>query len=128
MTNEQYLVVSYILVGIASLALGLGTYVLLRQSFLAITKLVPYEKFGLILRKLFLVGIVLPALVGFFSVSFKSCDHETYQQIIKERAYLIDKNQAQLRTSMKYICVALLLWGLFISIGLAAIDQRNKER
>jgi hypothetical protein len=123
-TNEQYLVASYFLVAAACLALGLTTYVLLRRSFEGITKAIPGGKLGLIFRKLFLVGVVLPAMAGFFSVTFRSCKKETYQAVIADRSFLIAKNQEQLGACMLYICVALLLWGLLVAIWFATIGKR----
>jgi hypothetical protein len=126
-TNEQYLVVSYFLVGVACLALGLATFALFRRCFEAVTKAVPGGKFGLILRKLFLAGVVLPALAGFFSVTFRSCEKHTYNAIVADRSYLIAKNQEQLGTCMLYICVALLVWALLVSIGFATMGKRPQE-
>ena len=124
MTNEQYLVVSYFTVGLLSLGFALATYLLLRHSFIAITQAVG-GKLSIILRRLFFIGIILPALFGFFSVSFRSCSKETYVQIIADRSYLVVKNQEQLSTSLSHIVVALLLWGLII-LGAFIINKNHK--
>ncbi len=124
MTNEQYLVVSYFTVGLLSFAFALATYLLLRHSFMGVTQAVR-GKLSIILRRLFFIGIILPALVGFFSVSFRSCSKETYVQIIADRSYLVVKNQEQLSTSLSYIVIALLLWGLII-LGAFIINRNHK--
>ena len=124
MTNEQYLVVSYFTVGLLSFAFALATYLLLRHSFIGVTQAVR-GKLSIILRRLFLIGIILPALVGFFSVSFRSCSKETYVQIIADRSYLVAKNQEQLSTSLSHIVIALLLWGLII-LGAFIINKNHK--
>lgn len=124
MTNEQYLVVSYFTVGLLSFAFALATYLLLRHSFIGVTQAVR-GKLSIILRRLFFIGIILPALVGFFSVSFRSCSKETYVQIIADRSYLVAKNQEQLSTSLSYIVIALLLWGLII-LGAFIINKNHK--
>lgn len=124
MTNEQYLVVSYFTVGLLSFAFALATYLLLRHSFIGVTQAVR-GKLSIILRRLFFIGIILPALVGFFSVSFRSCSKETYVQIIADRSYLVAKNQEQLSTSLSYIVIALLLWGLII-LGAFIINRNHK--
>lgn len=123
MTNEQYLVVSYFTVGLLSFAFALATYLLLRHSFIGVTQAVR-GKLSIILRRLFFIGIILPALVGFFSVSFRSCSKETYVQIIADRSYLVAKNQEQLSTSLSYIVIALLLWGLII-LGAFIINKNH---
>ena len=124
MTNEQYLVFSYFIVGLLSFGFAVATYLWLRHSFIGVTQAV-HGKLSLILRKLFFIGIILPALVGFFSVSFRSCSKETYAQIIADRSYLVAKNQEQLSTSLSYIVIALLLWGLII-LGAFIINKNHK--
>ena len=124
MTNEQYLVVSYFTVGLLSFAFALATYLLLRHSFIGVTQAVR-GKLSIILRRLFFIGIILPALFGFFSVSFRSCSKETYVQIIADRSYLVAKNQEQLSASLSYIVIALLLWGLII-LGAFIINRNHK--
>ncbi len=124
MTNEQYLVVSYFTVGLLSFAFALATYLLLRQSFIAVTQAVR-SKLSIILRRLFFIGILFPALVGFFSVSFRSCSKDTYVKIIADRSYLVAKNQEQLSTSLSYIVIALLVWG-FIILGAFIINKNQK--
>ena len=123
MTNEQYLVVSYFTVGLLSFAFASATYLLLRHSFIAVTQAVR-GKLSIILRRLFFIGIIFPALLGFFSVSFRSCE-QTYVQIIANRSYLVAKNQEQLSTSLSYIVISLLLWGLII-LGAFIINKKHK--
>lgn len=123
MTNEQYLVVSYFTVGLLSFAFAMAVYLLLRHSFIAVTQAVR-GKLSVILRRLFFIGIIFPALGGFFSVSFRNCS-ETYIQIIADRSYLVAKNQEQLSTSLSYIVIALLTWGLII-LGAFIINKKQK--
>ena len=127
MTNAHYLIVSYFVVGAACLVLAVATYSLLRRSFVELSADVPGGKLGLILRKLFLLGIVLPALVGFFSVTFRSCSKDSYEAIIANRSYLVAKNQEQLGTSVSYVCIALLVWGLIVALGFLTMRKRIKE-
>lgn len=124
MTNEQYLVVSYFTVGLLSFGFALAAYLWLRRSFIGVTQSIR-NKLTIILRRLFFIGIILPALVGFFSVSFRSCTKVTYVQIIADRSYLVAKNQEQLSTSLSYIVIALLLWGLII-LGAFIISKNHK--
>jgi hypothetical protein len=124
MTNEQYLVVSYFIVGLLSLGFALATYLWLRHSFTAVTQAVG-GNLSVILRRLFFIGIIFPALVGFLSVSFRTCSKQTYVQIIADRSYLVAKNQEQLSTSLSHIVIALLLWGLII-LGALIINKNHK--
>ena|GEM_PF-10788 len=127
MSNETYLIVSYFTVGIACLVLSLMTYALLRQSFRKVTETHPGGRLGLIFRRVFLFGITLPALAGFFSVSFRSCEKNNYQAIVADRAYLVAKNQEQLRISLQYLCIALLVWTVIIALVLITMRLRNER-
>jgi hypothetical protein len=126
-TNEQYLILSYFIVAPTCLVLAIVTYALLRRSFAALTSVVPGGKLGLIFRRLFLLGLVLSSLAGFFSVTFRSCDKETYEKIVADRSYLVAKNQEQLGTTMSYLCTALLVWGLLVSVGFLTVRRGINE-
>lgn len=127
MNNEHYLIISYFAVGVACVALAFATYALLRRSFAALTNAVPGGKLGRLLRKVFLLGILLPAMAGFFSVTFRSCEKETYEAIIADRSYLVAKNQEQLGTAMSHMCIALLVWGLIVSVGFVTVGREQKR-
>jgi hypothetical protein len=75
---------------------------------------------------LFLVGIILPALFGFFSVTFRSCNKETYEAIIADQAYLLAKSQEQLSAALAHIAIALLVWGLIVSIGFLVLGKKKE--
>jgi hypothetical protein len=124
--NEQYLIVSYCVVGAICLGLAIATYALLRRSFGALSAVAPGGRLGRILRRVFLVGIILPALFGFFSVSFRSCDKGTYEAIIEDQAYVVAKNQEQLGAAFSHIAIALLVWGLIVSIGFLAMGKKKE--
>jgi hypothetical protein len=128
MTNEQYLIVSYFTAGLISLGLALAAYFWLRRSFREIIRVIPHRYFSRILRKLFLWGIILPALLGFFSVSFRSCSKDTYEKIIAEKAYLVKKNQKQLSNSLFYIIAALAIWGFIIGGSIFIIKKQNNKK
>ena len=117
MNNETYLIVSYFSIGVVCLALGLLTYALLRRSFGGFTKTIPDGELGLIYRRLFLFGILLPALAGFCSVTFRSCEKDSYASIVADRAYLVAKNQEQLSACLMYICIALLVWAVVVTLA-----------
>lgn len=126
MGNEQYLIVSYFVVGAICLGLAVATYALLRRSFGALSATAPGGRLGRILRRLFLVGIIVPALFGFFSVTFRSCDKGTYEEIVEDQAYLVAKNQEQLSAALAHIAIALLVWGLIVSIGFLVLGKKKE--
>jgi hypothetical protein len=124
--NEQYLIVSYVVVGAICVGLAVATYVLLRRSFGALSAVAPGGHLGRILRRVFLIGIILPALFGFFSVTFRSCDKGTYEAIIEDQAYLVAKNQEQLSAVLSHIAIALLVWGVIVSIGFLVLGKKKE--
>ena len=128
MSNEEYLIISYFVVGIFCCVLPVIVYLFLRGSFMNIISLLPEKHFSKILRKLFFIGIFLPALLGFFSVSFKGCSIDTYDEIIKKRSYLVQKNKEQLSSSLNHTVYALMFWSVAVfSFILIVKKHRGKS-
>ena len=126
MNNEKYLIISYFGVGLLSTVLGLATWMFLRRSFISIARTLKEKRFSRLLNSLFLPGLLLPALVGFLSVSFRGCG-QSYSDIIADRSYLIAKNQEQLSGALWYIAAALIVWG-FVVVGVLNIIKQHKKR
>lgn len=66
---------------------------------------------------MFPAGLFLPALLGFISVSYYGCSM-TYDKIVKDRSYLIHKNQEQISSILLWIAGALLFWNLILVLAL----------
>ena len=116
MNNEQYLIFSYFLVGALSILIGLAAYAYLRRPFAGLAGTFPSRNLTLILKKLFPAGLVLPALAGFLSVSYQSCE-KNYQSIIADRAYLVAKNQQQISAICFFLMIAILAWGVVVLLN-----------
>lgn len=114
MTNERYLVVSYVLCALLSVALGSLVYFFLRRPFDDVAGAASGKHLPSILKRLFPVGLVLPALLGFVSVSYSSCNRTTYEEIVQDRSYLVEKNEEQISSILLSILVAVLIWDLVI--------------
>ncbi|MCK4881715.1 MAG: hypothetical protein KAR31_12535 [Candidatus Omnitrophica bacterium] len=125
MTNEQYLVVSYFAIGLLSFGIACITYLWLRPSFEGIVQAVRNNHFSNILKRVFRWGIILPALAGFFSVSFRSCSVDTYEKIICNRSYLIARNQEQISATLFYIVIALFVLSVIVLLVLVIIKKHN---
>ena len=110
MTNERYLIVSYFAGAAVSLAVGTLVYVYLRRSFGEVADAVSGRRFSTILKRLFPFGMVFPAFLGFISVSYLSCNHDTYTKVVQSRDYLLQKNQEQLSMTLFSLVVAILVW------------------
>lgn len=117
MNNEQFLIFSYFVVGALVLAVGLAVYAYLHRPLTGITRTFRNSHLGLILKRLFPVGLVLPALAGFLSVDYHGCNRN-HAKIIADRSYLVEKNQEQISTACLFLMAALLVWGVIVLISL----------
>ncbi len=126
MSNEQFLIYSYFVVGAFVMAIGLAVYAYLCRPLDGITGKFRSSQFGVILQRLFPVGLVLPALVGFLSVDYQACN-TSYAKVVASRPYLINKNQEQIRAACLFLMLALLVWGVIVLAGLATRKQSGAE-
>ena len=127
MTNEQYLVVSYFCVAILCLAMGLLAYLWLKAPFHAMARALPWKAFGELLVRIFPLGIVLPALMGFVTVSYIGCDTKDYERVIAQRSYLVSKNQEQISASLIHVLWAVFAWCALIAILLTVKRQLDSR-
>jgi hypothetical protein len=79
-------------------------------------------------RRLFSVGIILPAFAGFLSVSFYSCEKPTYEKIVADRAYLVAKNREQVSAALDTLVPAVLGWDFIVLGALFIARQRRLTR
>jgi hypothetical protein len=124
MTNDQYLIVSYFAVISMTISLGVIAYVWLRRPFNVLMEAIRGANASQLWKKLFPFGLVLPALLGFVSVSYRSCDVDSYEKIVRERSYLVAKNQEQLMASLSYILIAIVCWNVVV---LLLLKYRQKD-
>jgi hypothetical protein len=127
MTNEQYLIASYFASAAVSIALGTLVYFSLRRSFGEIAETSSGRQFPAILKKLFPLGLIFPGLLGFISVSYSSCNHDTYEKIVQNREYLAEKNQEQLSSILFSLLIAILVWNLVLTL-VQKYAQNNGKR
>ena len=114
MTNEHYLIAFYFASAAVAVALGTLVHFYLRHSFGEIAETASGRRFPAILKKLFPFGLIFPALLGFISVSYSSCNHETYAKIVQSREYLVEKNREQLSSILFSLLIAILVWNLVL--------------
>jgi hypothetical protein len=128
MTNEQYLIVSYFGVAILSLAIGFGGYLWLKEPFQSVGKALPWKALRRLLARIFPLGVLLPALMGFLTVRYVGCEAKDYEHVIAQRSYLVDKSQEQVSASLTYVIWAVFGWCVLLAILLAVkrrFDRRN---
>ncbi len=126
MTNEAYLIVSYVVCAALSIALGTLVYLFLRRPFTVVADAAPRKNLRSILKRLFSIGLLFPALLGFVSVSYQSCGRQTYAKIVESRSYLVQKNQEQISSTLLSIAVAVLVWDVVILL-LTKLAQRESN-
>jgi len=127
MTNEQYLIVSYFCVAGISLVIGFGAFLWLRKSLREVAVAMPWKGIQETLVRLFPLGILFPALLGFLTVNYIGCEKDTYDKVVADRAYLQHKSAEQISASMTHLVWAVFAWGIFIAI-LLALKQRKERR
>ena len=126
MTNDSYLVVSYVVCAALSIALGILVYLFLRRPFAAVADAARWKNLRSILKRLFPIGLLFPALLGFVSVSYQSCHRQTYAKIVESRSYLVQKNREQISSTLLSIVVAVLVWDIVILL-LTRFAQRESN-
>jgi len=114
MTNERYLIASYFVCAALSAALGTLAYFFLRRPFSSVAAAASGKRLPSILKRLFPCGLVLPALLGFVSVSYWSCNRTTYEKIVESRSYLVEKNLGQISSVLFFLVVAVLFWDVVV--------------
>jgi len=114
MTNDRYLIVSYFVVAAISLVCGLVVFFYLRRPFEDSLKSSAGRNLATALKRLFPVGIIVPALLGFVSVAYETCAVGTYEGAVRDRQYLIQKNHEQLSSVCLALFFAIIFWNLLI--------------
>jgi hypothetical protein len=125
MTNDRYLIVSYFAVAALGIAFAGATWLYLRRSLGRITQTLSTGNLSRILKTMFPAGLFLPAFLGFVSVSYRGCG-KSYDEIVKERSYLFQKNQEQMASILLWIAAALLFWDLVILFALRFARTSNQ--
>jgi hypothetical protein len=77
----------------------------------------PVIQVGLLARNIACPEKAGCCILGFVSVSYRGCG-ESYEEIVKERSYLIQINQKQISSILLWIAAALLFWDLVILLAL----------
>jgi hypothetical protein len=126
MTNEQYLITSYFVGVVLSVALATSVYLFLRRPFAGVAEALPGKHIGTTLKRLFPLGLLLPALLGFISVSYRSCNLTTYEKIVHSRSYLVEKSHEQISLTLLSIIVAILFWDVVVLLVLKYGQTRKK--
>jgi hypothetical protein len=127
-SNEHYLIVSYFLVGLVSLCLGVAVYRVLRAPFAATAEAVIGKLRSQVLTRALGVFMTLAAVLGFLSVSYNERGCVSYEQIVKNRDFLVRTNQEQFQRTGNWIVSAVFLWCVVVLICLLAARSARSNR
>jgi hypothetical protein len=129
MTNERYLITSYFVGAALSAGLGIIVYLFLRRPFGGVADSASGKRLSSTLKRLLPWGLLFPALLGFVSVSYQGCNRTTYEEIVQNRNYLVEKNQEQISSVLLYILVAVVFWDVIVLLILKhAQNSRNESQ
>jgi len=125
LSNEHYLIVSYFVVALVSICLGIAVYRVLRAPFAAIAEATVGRGRSQVLKRLLATSMTIAAMLGFLSVSYtqKSCTTMSYDQVVKDRNYLVETNQEQLRKASDWVVVAVFLWCAVVLVCVATLRK-----
>jgi hypothetical protein len=119
MSNERYLILSYFCFAAVCLGLGVLVFYILRRPFGAIVDALPGSRSALLKRAL-LLSLTMASVLGFLGVSYTNKGCMSYEQVVKERSYLVDRNMEQLQNAAGWIVAAVFVWGVVMVIILSA--------
>jgi hypothetical protein len=127
MTNERYLIVSYFVVGLVSLGLGVAAYRVLCTPFAAIADAVTGKSGSALWKRVLRVSLTMAAVLGFLSVSYTQHGCVNYEYVVKDRNYLVQMNREQLQSAGDWIVYAVFAWCAVVVICLV-IWRNTQER
>ena len=128
MSNEHYLIVSYFLVGLVSLCLGIAVYRVLRTPFAAIAEAATGRLRSRVLTRALGFCMTLAAVLGFLSVSYNQRGCVSYEQVIKNRYSLVQNSKEQLQGTGEWIVSAVFLWCIVVLICLVVLRTAQANR
>jgi len=119
-SNEHYLIVSYFLFVLVSLCLGVAVYRILRTPLAAIAESATARFGSQLLTRAMAVCMTIAAVAGFLSVSYTQKGCRSYEQVVKDREYLIQMNQEQVARTSDWLVWAVFVWCLVVLFCLLA--------
>ncbi len=127
MSNEHYLVVSYFVAGAVCLGVGVAAYLALAKPLAKIAEAVAEEHGSRLLKRALRLSMILAALAGFLSISYtQGC--MKYEQVVKNRDYLVRVNQLQVQSTGNWVAAAVVLWCVVVLICIVGVQKHNQTQ
>jgi len=108
MSNERYLIVSHFVFAILCFGLGLLVYSILRRPFERVADSIVGNARQTWLKRALVLSMTAASVLGFLGVSYTQHGCTKYEQVIKERTYLVDRNIEQVQNAANWIAWTLL--------------------
>ena len=128
MSNERYLIVSYFAFAILCFGLGLLVFYILRRPFERVADSIVGNPRRILLKRALMLSMTAASVLGFLGVSYNEQGCMKYEQVIRERTYLVDRNIEQVKNATDWIVWTLLLWCVVVAIALAASRKQKSDQ
>jgi hypothetical protein len=117
MTNESYLNFSYTAIAISGIVLAVVLWFILQKNVIDATQ-ENRAGMGRLIRRIFPSWLILAAILGFISVTYFDCSHETYVKIVDDRGHLINKSKEQAWAILMFLAAAIMFYAMLMSVFL----------
>jgi len=126
MSNERYLVVSYFVFAALCLGLGVVAYSILRKPFERLSDATVGSR-GAMLKRALAFSMAAAGVLGFFAFSYTQKGCVSYEQVTRNRDFLVEANVKQVQGAADWIAWTVLAWGVAVVIGLWSIRRRKTD-
>ena len=126
MNNEQYLVVSYFTAAGAGVLAVVGVALILRKP-LRNALAACATPLARIVRRVMPVWLILAVLLGFLSVTYFDCGHDSYEKIVADRQHLVKTTREQGSAMALYVAGGLALFSLLVGLCVFAHARKRGE-
>jgi len=126
MSNEQYLTVSYFAVAGAGVLAAVGIALVLQKPLRGAMEACA-TPLGRILRRAMPAWLILAVLLGFLSVTYFDCSHDSYEKIVADRGHLVSKTREHGSAMSLYVAGGLALFSLLVGLCVFAHSRKDSE-
>ena len=127
MTNEQFLYVSYFSAAGAGIFLAIVTAVLLRNAICRALAGAAVKGLVQLVGRVLPAWLVLTVLLGFISVSYMDCSHQSYQSVVADREHMEAVSRSHAQTILFSLTITLTAFVVMLTILLCATGRPRHD-